>query len=226
MEAGADRVGGLEVRESEVRFQSGPHVGKRIGGMGLFTTRLLPKCTPVGFFTGRCINVDDWHPDKWGVELRRLDAIVTPLSEGATSPDFQLHPFAASNEPPLHSTSNMCIRSEFHDDGRGMVAMLAFYTTNNVQAGMELTWHYGDAYERDYEVGTCNGKGLPLPRASPERAERLCKERPDGAWCIPDSSDGSDASDSDFTPSRPPRPSPSSSYHLLRRSPRLSHHRP
>lgn len=61
--------------------------------------------------------------------------------------------------------------------------VLAFYAASEIEAGSELTWHYGPRYDRDYAVGG-------LPETTPEivmtlpRLTRLLKHRPDAIFSI------------------------------------------
>ena len=157
--------------------------GQRLPCRGLFSSRSLPAGAFVGLYTGEWYTPEHLEsmPDarrrnEYAVSISgdaRCDEVVCspPVRRGTV--DATRYPMGLSNEPHKHSASN-CILVEYTftmDEltnpslvpeelhGEDIVS-IGLVTTRKIGSHRELTWHYGSAYRRDYEVG----KPTRLPR--------------------------------------------------------------
>lgn len=183
LDADSTHRGQLVVRSSKVH------------GYGLYTLEPINKDAAVGVWTGTIFAEDEWERDRYGLELRydrRNVVVMTPVSQGTV--DYNRHPFAALNEPPIQRTSNVYIRIEEHDHDGIAHLMAVFYAAVDIAAGQELWWHYGAKYTRDYEVGAACAPTSDPP-LSHSRFERVRLKRSDGLYA-PDTTSESSSDES------------------------------
>ena len=194
MKPAANRMRGLHVCDSRIPG----------AGMGLFTTGHIQRGQAIGVYTGDVLDLGVWEKDHYGVEIADSGMVMSPFTNGDV--DFDLHPFAAANEPEIGGGGpNMALREETHDNGHVSMHILVFYAVKNIEANSELLWCYGGLYERSYETDLCDEElcTMRFPKLSEARVERLARERPDGVHMLPESeSSQSSSHDSDpsFTP--------------------------
>ena len=124
-------------------------------GVGLFTTEPLRPGDPIGFYAGLPKGEITRREERFAIDVGGFDvAVVPPLDGSGGGVDFRLYPMAAANEPSSEEVANMVLVSDkiYEVDGLSYV-VLAFYATSEIEAGSELTWHYGPLYDRNYAVG-------------------------------------------------------------------------
>ena len=188
MDPAADRRRGLRVGTSSIAG----------AGTGLFTTTAIPYGEPVGIYSGDLYEAEEWQHDDFGVELGDTGIIMTPVKNDAV--DFEMHPFAAANEPPPGAAINLVLRTEAHDDGDACVLIPVFYTVADVGAGDELLWYYGESYERVYATGVHQvPTDLHLPKLSAERVARVVSDRADAFYKLVEPPSRSDSSDDSWS---------------------------
>jgi hypothetical protein len=185
----------------------------------------------VAFYTGQWFesNTFDRLPPqqresraRFAVEVPEHDVTLSP-EVGATGVDFERHPSAAMNEPPLNGPQLANVFISAHvTDLQSAYLSIGVFTCRRVPANTELLWNYGDTYERVRQrMGYRAAAGCPdsLTRGIDVRSElnervatllRGRRRTNDVLYTIPVSSDGPD-SDNDWTPAtavvrRPPRP--------------------
>ena len=153
-----------------------------IHGYGLYTMEAVSKGSALGVWTGVKMSNSEWQDDRYGLELRYDEqnvVVVTPVDNGTV--DFSKHPFAAMNEPPPNSTSNVYMRVEEYDDAGVTYLMAVFYAAVDIAENCELWWHYGNHYQRNYAVGIASAFSDDPPLRF-ERFLGVLHERPDGVY--------------------------------------------
>jgi hypothetical protein len=187
LDTDVNHIGGLCIRPSN------------IDRSGLFTMNLLERHKPIGIWTGELVQEDEWRDDHYGCEISGTCVVSTPCINGNV--DFLRHPFAAMNEPRLGETAQIVsIVQEYDCEDSITSHMILFYTTRYVEAGEELTWHYGPNYDRTYEVGQMGRIDGLEHRLNFNRLERMLKHRPDGVYSIASTFTSDDSQDPDYVP--------------------------
>lgn len=137
----------------------------------LVATRDLAVGTFLGFYSGRAC-MDCTERTVYGLKVTSA-FVLLPFDDerNITFAEREARPLACMNEPTRGETANCCmVPQDFARDEVDGVAQLAdhekaryfrgiaCFTCREVQAGEELTWHYGPSYaphreEAGYEVG-------------------------------------------------------------------------
>ena len=155
-------IDNLFISRSEVALED----GRRLTEAGLFTSVPIRSGKLIGLFTGEMIPNDTYEnlsPDlkrrlgKYAVSMdESVDVTVSPISPLSSHERFNCteNPLALANEPGKGDTANMFAETRLIDTGLVQVACVCMYACVPVASNTELTWYYGDSYQRDgYSVG-------------------------------------------------------------------------
>ena len=164
---------GLEARPTSI-----PGVPQSANNNGLFTTKSIKKGGFVGFYCG-----EQYSPKEFLEELSGKDDYSISLAKGAdvlaADPSNPRHIMGTANEPPEPEQTNMEIVDYFlyaavNDKGVVPVAVaLAMHATKDIEAGLELFWHYGKTYESIRKRKGYDSKSAEKVWMSPENREGL-----------------------------------------------------
>ena len=165
---------GLEIRRGGVDSK----------GVGLFTTRSFVAGDAIGFYAGIPRSELTKQEERFAIDIGGFDVAVVPPLDSMGGVDFNIYPMAAANEPCVGVCANMVLAGDrvYEVDGTPYV-VLAFYASADVEAGMELTWHYGPRYDRCYQVGRLSESTPEIVMTMP-RLKRLLEHRPDAIFSI------------------------------------------
>ena len=156
-------VDNLFVSRSDVVLEDGKG---RLTEAGLFTSVPIRSGKLIGLFAGDMIP-DDTYEHLPADLKRRLGRYAVSMGNGAdvtVSPislsniherfDCTENPLAMANEPGNGDMANMFAETRLIDTGIVQVACVCMYASAPIGAGTELTWYYGDSYQRyGYSVG-------------------------------------------------------------------------
>ena len=170
------QTAGLEIRRGGVDAK----------GVGLFTTRSFVAGDAIGFYAGTPRSELTKREERYAIDIGGFDVAVVPPLDSMGCVKFSMYPMAAANEPSVGGRANMVLVGDrvYEVDGTSYV-VLAFYASEEVEAGMELTWHYGPMYDRSYQVGGLSESTPEIVMTLP-RLKRLIEHRPDAIFSISD----------------------------------------
>ena len=170
------QTAGLEIRRGGVDSK----------GVGLFTTRSFAAGDAIGFYAGIPRSGLSKQEERFAIDIGGFDVAVVPPLDSTGCVDFSIYPMAAANEPSVGSRANMVLVGDRVYEVYGIsYVVLAFYASAEVEAGMELTWHYGPLYGRGYQVGGLSESTPEIVMTLP-RLKRLLEHRPDAIFSISD----------------------------------------
>ena len=171
-EFGPLHTNGLEIKKG----------GVDRNGVGLFTTLERNMGDPIGFYAGIPKTHVTREEEKFAIEVPGFDLAVVPPIDSEGGIDFETYPMAASNEPPEGEEANMVLVADrLYELHNNTYTVLSFYMARHVQPNTELTWFYGNTYERNYRVGSAPTAQFNIYMTIP-RLNRLLAHRPDAIF--------------------------------------------